>query len=149
MAIAATSLKQFEGTRYVIYEVTFSGTESAEELAFIDASTLTHPNGQGAGQAEGVIPVLVEASWSLPASFSRIDLCYHDEGGDEIVISMSGDGTYDATGFGGGALQTLDADEGRTEADFDMLFDAFEGATEDATTGGQAQFVFKKRNAKL
>jgi hypothetical protein len=144
MAIAIDAVKQFEGDRLVVYNVTVTGADSTEEVAFIDASTLLHPDGRQTG---GVIPVLLEAQWSIHAGYDKLDLCYHDEGGDEIVVSMSGDGSYNAWGIGGGTIDVEAATP--TEEDYDMVFDCFEDGSEDANATANIQLVFKKRQNRL
>ena len=93
----------YEGNNILIKKILMDATvELATEVAVIDASALTGPDG-----TTGIRTSLLEASWSLDASFTG-KVYVHDEGNDTIFLVMSGDGSFDGTGFGGLASRRLE-----------------------------------------
>jgi hypothetical protein len=137
--------KQFDSHTKLIYHITAVGADGATEQSLIDISAIESPS-LGAPDGE-LTPVLLEASWSINAGYDHVKLFYHDEGNDEVILLMSGDGSYNATGFGGGAIDVEAATP--VEADYDVLFDLVEAGDEDTGSAADIVLVFKKRGPSV
>ena len=132
-----------DGPKYIILKLQATGDEDLNTEAILDISAMTSPDGV-TGNAYGV---LVEASWSVNPIFDRASLYYHDEGNDDVILRMSGDGSYNATGYGGGTIGIEAAT--RTEDDYDVGLDLQESGDEDVNGSADITLVFKKRLTNL
>ena len=142
----ATTIKvdvHADGPKYHILNITASGDEDLNTESIVDISTMTSPD----GVTGNAYPVLVEAQWSINPIFDRATLYYHDEANDEVILRMSGDGSYNSSGYGGG---TVDVEASAiTEDDYDVGLDLQESGDEDANGSADITLVFKKRLTNL
>lgn len=137
MATLKSNVK-FDGDRRRIVEVTINGAEGAEEASVADVSTITGPDEvTGSGYL-----VLEEAVWNM-IGYDSIKLYYHDEGNDEVVINMSGDGSYSNVGYGAGPID-IEAST-PSEDDYDILLDYEEDGDENTNSAAIVVLSFRKR----
>ena len=135
MATAVEVETKFEDPYTIILEVTAVGDETASEQAVIDVEGKTGPDGLTLARTS-----LREAEWDLSSTFEYAKLYWHDEGNDEVALTMSGQSSWDGTGFGGNPSP----DEVAQAGDQDVLIDLV-NATESAGTA-RVTLVFKKKS---
>ena len=118
----ATVRTMFSGANKIIYNITGTFSVSDEsDVVIVDRSTLTGPL--------GTVPTYIrvdELTWSVGSGFDYV-LLEFDDGTDEVIEYLSGQGYMDFTPYGGKKMST--APGSATEGD--ILLSTSGGATGD------------------
>lgn len=140
MATTVDSTVKFNGDRWYMVDFTFSGAEGTTETSVIDCSAVAGPDGvTGSGKFK-----LVEALWNLNG-YDNVTLYLQDETNEEVILEMTGEGSYNAHFTGGGAIDVEAATP--TEDDYDVQMNIVDSG--DTGIAGNIQMVFAKRLSRL
>ena len=143
--------EEFSGSRHLIKKITITGVNDSAEHVVVEAAEAVAPNDRAAdGTAIGGVfgdVVLWEAVWNMNDGYDNIKLYWEDEANDLQILTMHGDGSYSAAGFGGITPRTL-ADEGNAAVDEDMevKLDVTEDGAENAGSSADITLVFKLKD---
>lgn len=134
---------EYDGTRRRIVTIVITGADDSAEQSVIDVSAIIGPDGNtGSGYC-----ILEEASWNMNDGYDNVKLSYHDEGNDEIILAMSGDGDWSAVGWGAGSPD-IEAST-PSEDDYDINLDVEESGDENAASTALITLSFRKRPLDL
>lgn len=141
----------FSGSRTIIKKITAVGADSASEQVVIAAAE-TIPGAAG-NVFRGINSpfadvVLMEAVWNINAGYDHVKAYWDDEGNDRVMLYMSGEGSYNARGFGGlDPVKAADV-EGLEDEDQIIRVDIVEAGDEDAQSAADITMVFKLKDNK-
>jgi hypothetical protein len=130
-----TLAEDFSGSRYIIKHISISGVNDTTGSVIIEAAEAVLND-----QLHKV--KLMEASWNLNDGYDHVRMYWEDEAAETTALYMSGDGSFDASGYGG-RYANATADASLVDEDNEILIDILEDGAENDESAGHITVVFK------